>query len=65
MVLFLLGKTALYAMMIRTQATGAFPLKISLILPLFDRRNAGWKSFDPGAAPYTADQIRRERDLYR
>jgi hypothetical protein len=28
-------------------------------------RNAGWKSFDPGAAPYTADQVRRERDLYR
>jgi hypothetical protein len=28
-------------------------------------RNAGWKSFNPSAAPYTADQIRRERDLYR
>ena len=28
-------------------------------------RNAGWRSFDPGAAPYTADQVRRERDLYR
>jgi hypothetical protein len=28
-------------------------------------RNAGWKSFDPNAAPYTADQVRRERDLYR
>jgi len=28
-------------------------------------RNTGWKSFDPGAAPYTADQVRKERDLYR
>jgi hypothetical protein len=28
-------------------------------------RNAGWRSFDPGAAPYTPDQVRRERGLYR
>jgi hypothetical protein len=28
-------------------------------------RNAGWKSFDPGATPYSADQVRRERELYR
>ena len=28
-------------------------------------RNAGWKSFDPGAAPYSAEQVRRERELYR
>lgn len=28
-------------------------------------RKAGWTRFDVGAAPYTADQIRRERDLYR
>jgi hypothetical protein len=28
-------------------------------------RNAGWKSFDPRATPYTPDQVRRERDLYR
>jgi hypothetical protein len=28
-------------------------------------RNAGWKTFDPGSAPYTPDQVRRERDLYR
>jgi hypothetical protein len=27
-------------------------------------RQGGWKSFDPGQRPYTADQIRRERDLY-
>jgi|EndMetStandDraft_8_1072994.scaffolds.fasta_scaffold13694_3 hypothetical protein len=27
-------------------------------------RRGGWKSFDPQARPYTADQIRRERDLY-
>ena len=27
-------------------------------------RRGGWKSFDPQATPYTADQIRRERDLY-
>jgi hypothetical protein len=27
-------------------------------------RRGGWKSFDPGQRPYTADQIRRERDLY-
>jgi hypothetical protein len=28
-------------------------------------RTGGWKSFDPGAAPYTPEQVRRERDLYR
>jgi hypothetical protein len=28
-------------------------------------RNSGWKSFDPSASPYTADQVRKERDLYR
>jgi hypothetical protein len=28
-------------------------------------RTAGWKSFDPAATPYTADQIRKERELYR
>jgi hypothetical protein len=27
-------------------------------------RQGGWKSFDPRATPYSADQIRRERDLY-
>ena len=28
-------------------------------------RNTGWKSFDPAATPYTADQVRKERELYR
>ena len=28
-------------------------------------RKAGWQNFDPNAAPYTAEQIRRERELYR
>jgi hypothetical protein len=28
-------------------------------------RKSGWKGFDPSAAPYTSDQIRKERDLYR
>ena len=27
-------------------------------------RQAGWKSFNPTATPYTAEQIRKERDLY-
>ena len=27
-------------------------------------RNAGWSSFDPDAPSYTADQVRKERDLY-
>jgi len=27
-------------------------------------RQGGWKSFDANATPYTADQIRRERELY-
>ena len=27
-------------------------------------RQAGWKSFDPKSPPYTADQIRKERELY-
>jgi len=27
-------------------------------------RKAGWQNFDPNAAPYTADEIRRERELY-
>jgi len=28
-------------------------------------RKAGWQNFDPNAAPYTAEQIRREREAYR
>lgn len=28
-------------------------------------RKAGWSQFDPSASPYTAEQIRRERELYR
>jgi len=28
-------------------------------------RKSGWKTFDASAPPYTADQIRRERELYR
>lgn len=28
-------------------------------------RKTGWQSFDPGAAPYTTDQIQKERDLYQ
>jgi hypothetical protein len=28
-------------------------------------RKSGWKSFDPNATPYTAEQVRKERDLYR
>jgi hypothetical protein len=28
-------------------------------------RKSGWSSFDPDAPPYTADQVRKERDLYR
>ncbi len=28
-------------------------------------RKAGWSRFDAGAPPYTAEQVRRERDLYR
>jgi hypothetical protein len=28
-------------------------------------RKAGWKEFDASATPYTADQVRRERELYR
>ena len=28
-------------------------------------RQGGWKSFDPTATPYTADQVRRERETYR
>ena len=27
-------------------------------------RRAGWQSFNPKATPYTAEQIRRERELY-
>jgi hypothetical protein len=27
-------------------------------------RRAGWQSFNPKATPYTADQIRKERELY-
>jgi hypothetical protein len=27
-------------------------------------RQGGWTSFDPRATPYSADQIRKERDLY-
>jgi hypothetical protein len=28
-------------------------------------RKQGWKTFDPEAAPYTADQVRKERSMYR
>ena len=28
-------------------------------------RSSGWKTFDPNAKPFTADEVRRERDLYR
>lgn len=28
-------------------------------------RTAGWRSFDPSSGPYTAEQVRRERELYR
>lgn len=28
-------------------------------------RASGWRSFDPAAAPYNAEQVRRERELYR
>lgn len=28
-------------------------------------RQAGWKTFDPNAAPYTAEQVTRERSMYR
>ena len=28
-------------------------------------RKSGWDRFDPDAPPYTADEIRRERELYR
>src|SRR4029453_10870556 len=34
------------AMMIRTPAPDGSRLKISLILPLFDRRNAGWRPLE-------------------
>jgi hypothetical protein len=28
-------------------------------------RKSGWKTFDPAASPYSADQIRKEREQYR
>ena len=28
-------------------------------------RDTGWSGFDPNARPYSADQIRKERDIYR
>lgn len=28
-------------------------------------RKAGWTKFDPAAKPYTADEVRKERELYR
>ena len=28
-------------------------------------RTSGWKSFDPAATSYSADQVRKERELYR
>jgi hypothetical protein len=28
-------------------------------------RKAGWQSFDPDAQPYSAEQVRRERELFR
>jgi hypothetical protein len=38
-------------------------------VPLSDRsaayRKAGWQSFDPDAQPYSVEQVRKERELYR
>lgn len=28
-------------------------------------RNSGWSGYDPAASAYTADQVRKERDIYR
>ena len=28
-------------------------------------RSAGWKGFDPKATPYSSEQVRKERELYR
>jgi len=28
-------------------------------------RKSGWTGFDPAAKPYSADQVRRERELYQ
>jgi hypothetical protein len=28
-------------------------------------RDAGWAGFDPKAKPYNAEQVRKERELYR
>jgi hypothetical protein len=28
-------------------------------------RREGWQRFDPNASPYTADEIRKQRDAYR
>jgi hypothetical protein len=28
-------------------------------------RSGGWNTFDPGETPYTVDQIRKDRELYR
>jgi hypothetical protein len=28
-------------------------------------RKAGWTRFDPSAKPYRAEQVRKERELYR
>ena len=28
-------------------------------------RKSGWQTFDPNAQPYSAEQVRRERELYR
>jgi hypothetical protein len=28
-------------------------------------RESGWKGFDPSAKPYSADQVRKEREIYR
>jgi hypothetical protein len=30
-----------------------------------DYRRSGWQAFDPAAAPYSADQVRQERELHR
>lgn len=30
-----------------------------------DYRRSGWRSFDPAASPYSADQVRRERQLHQ
>jgi hypothetical protein len=62
------GGTLVVARVPHTELPRVVPIMNQSAVILPDRcylyRRSGWQSFDPNAAPYTADQVRSERALH-